>query len=256
LGKRYLRLDRSITDYARISPSIRREFLTYTLASLPDQTERAKERADAIRHRTQAISRRKRELAVQSMQAVLSDLPCQDAVIQQACFIIAGDVVYDMAHDVPRPESSTGKMVLGSDLDIIVITEDQFPEDFYHQLDDAILQRKHLLLVHPDYREEIDYLIKPMSKVEQQLQFDCFESMVACKIMHEGEFLMGAHGLFDDVKQRLASAGIPDRLTQMEAQAETMRQDAEETLAALTDTPKGSELHHLFYTREESEEIY
>ena len=37
-GRRYLRLDYAVDGYARLSPSIRREFLTYTLVGLPDQT--------------------------------------------------------------------------------------------------------------------------------------------------------------------------------------------------------------------------
>ena len=37
--------------------------------------------------------------------------------------MIAGDVVFEMAHLEPRPESSTGKLVKGSDLDIVVVTK-------------------------------------------------------------------------------------------------------------------------------------
>ena len=36
VGRRYLRLDRRVDGYARLSPSILREFLTYTVVGLAD----------------------------------------------------------------------------------------------------------------------------------------------------------------------------------------------------------------------------
>jgi len=35
-GRRFLRLDRAVNGYARLSPSIRREFHTYTVLGLKD----------------------------------------------------------------------------------------------------------------------------------------------------------------------------------------------------------------------------
>ena len=112
------------------------------------------------------------------------------------CFILAGDVVYGMAHAVERPESSTGKMVRGSDLDVVVVVRDAVPRERVVALDRAILQEKYQLLTHPTYREEIDYIIKPVWRVEEQLHFDTFEHRVASKILNEGEFLLGSRGFF------------------------------------------------------------
>ena len=44
-GRRFLRLDRAVEGYARLSPSIRREFQTYTLLGLKDQVAGLEERA-------------------------------------------------------------------------------------------------------------------------------------------------------------------------------------------------------------------
>ncbi len=41
-GRRYMRLDSAVEGYARLSPSIRREFLTYTLVGLAGQEERSR----------------------------------------------------------------------------------------------------------------------------------------------------------------------------------------------------------------------
>ncbi len=35
VGRRYLRMDRKVEGYARLSPSILREFLTYSVVGLP-----------------------------------------------------------------------------------------------------------------------------------------------------------------------------------------------------------------------------
>ena len=45
VGRRYLRLDRRVEGYARLSPSIQREFLTYTVVGLREQGEEVAKRA-------------------------------------------------------------------------------------------------------------------------------------------------------------------------------------------------------------------
>ena len=39
VGRRYLRLDQAVEGYARLSPSIRREFLNYTVVGLIEQID-------------------------------------------------------------------------------------------------------------------------------------------------------------------------------------------------------------------------
>src|SRR5665811_1909286 len=96
---------------------------------------------------------------------------------------------YQMAHDVPRPERSTGKMVRGSDLDVVVIVDDRAPEVLVKALDDAIYQQKYRYLINPSVREEIDYIVKRLDRLREQAEFDTFKKMVACKILQEGVLL-------------------------------------------------------------------
>ncbi|MBN1270418.1 MAG: hypothetical protein JXB04_12580, partial [Kiritimatiellae bacterium] len=221
-----------------------------------DQAAQAADLAERLRHKTMAISRRKLELARDSMQSVLDALPHGAVVAEKTCFIIAGDITYDMAHDVPRPEQSTGEMVRGSDLDVIVVAEDDLPAAHVKELDNAVFKKKHFLLVHPDYREELDYVIKGMAKVRRQLEFDTFEHMVACKIMHEGQFLCGSPRVFRAVKDLIEERGIAQRLAALEARAQREREAAEHTLLKLPAGAAETDVLNLFYTREESEEIY
>jgi len=256
VGRRFLRLDRVVSGYARLSPSIRREFLTYTLAGLEGRSGELSARAKSLGEDIRAISRAKLELARESVSSAMETLRGWDAIRGRVCFIIAGDITYEMSHLVPRPEKSTGEFVRGSDLDIIVITEDGLPDDEGRLLDQAIYRKKYFLLVHPDYREEIDYLVKDISRVREQLRFDTFESMVACKILDEGMFLYGSQELFEQVKRLVAESGIPERLSGMQAKAIENRESALARLLELEGNLSEREAYHLFYTREESEEIY
>ncbi len=254
-GTRFLRLDRAVPGFARLSPSIRREFLTYTVLGIERQFPEVEEKARTLREEIREISRHKRNLARETMESVAATLPEPGGLMEQVCFIIAGDIAYDMSHTVPRPERSTGQMVRGSDLDIIVVAVDEVDRGALSVLDNAIHKRKHFLLVHPDYREEIDYVVKDIARVCIQLRFDTFESMVACKILWEGQYLCGGRGLFQRVKRLVDDHGIGAKLKALERQALDHRAQAE---ARLLDTQDGSdgESLHLFYTREEGEEIY
>ena len=253
-GRRFLRLDRNVDGYARLSPSIRREFLTYTFVGLASQTEELEAAAEALNRETGRISRLKLDVAGASVAAAVAFLPDKNTVLDKSCFIIAGDVVYDMSHTVPRPEKSTGEMVQGSDLDIVVVVEDDLDSDAVRSLDNAIHKKKHLLLVNS--REEIDYLIKTMTRVREQLKFDIFSSMVACKILNEGRFLYGNPAVFQKMKTLIDEHRIADRLNALEQQAISRRESAEAQLQDGCTDSNRTECYNLFYTHAEEDEIY
>jgi hypothetical protein len=255
-GRRFLRLDRAVSGYARLSPSIRREFLTYTLLDLASERSRLEERAAALTAETLRISDAKRRLAAHTVTGVVESLAARDLVRERACFILAGDITYDMAHRVPRPERSTGKLVRGSDLDIVIVTGDDFDPAVRETLDDAIYQKKHFLLISPSYREEIDYLIKDLATVSRQVAFDTFEHMVACKILAEGELLHGSQDLFSSIRHMLAQQEIPHKLAAMEEEATRNRVEAERTLSRAGGEQTDSRFLNLFYTSDEGDEIY
>jgi hypothetical protein len=252
--RRFLRLDRNVQGYARLSPSIRREFLTYTFVSLGNQAETLAAKVEAFKSETKRISQAKKEVAERSVIAAIDPLPDKEVILKKACAIIAGDVVYEMSHTVSRPEKSTGEMVRGSDLDIIFIAEDDLSPEIVRSLDNSVHKRKHMLLVND--REEIDYLIKSMSRVREQLRFDIFSSMVASKILDEGQFLYGNKAVYQAVKNLIAELGIAARLRSLEAQAAASRDMAEAQLLDINREKDSSEYLNLFYTRAEEDEIY
>ena len=254
LGRRYLRLDVQVEGYARLSPSILREFLTYSVIGLVSDPESLEKRGLEVASRIEAISREKHALARRFIEGVRERFT--EWPEERLCAILAGDVVYGMAHRVPRPERSTGKLVDGSDIDLVVILADDVPDSFAERLDEAIYKSKYMALVTPSVREEIDYVVKKMARVEEQLRFDTFKHMVACKILHEGVLLHGSPAMFDGIKSRLRDQGIAQKLEDMEMQARVSREARRDYL--LHHCPAGTmrnEDRTLFYSAEESEEF-
>ena len=255
VGRRYLRLDIQVEDYARLSPSIMREFFGYTLLGTRSQAGEMARRAEELREELARTSRKKFELARKVMGQLVEEHEEAERINHGAAFMIAGDVVYGMAHGEPRPESSTGELVKGSDLDIIVVTEG-LPLEVTASLDAAIYREKHRLLMNPALREEIDSIVKDTGRVRKQLEFQDFKSMVASKILLEAEFLWGSRDLFDRVKEMLAQKGIPERIRALEEKAALDREAAEAyLLKAPPDLPR-DEAMKLFHTAEEKEEIF
>ena len=255
VGRWYLRLDRRIEGFGRLSPSILREFLTYSVIAPRDATDALEGRAREISRRIEAVTREKSSLVYRVISALVNRSENPDLVMEQACFILAGDIVYDMAHDVPRPERSTGRLVRGSDMDLVVIVADGFPEEQKKRLDERIYREKYNLLVTPHLREEIDYVVKDLDRVREQLRFDTFRRMVACKIMQEGTLLYGSEALFTRIKAMLHESGVSPRLQEMERRARVFRRKAETIL--LTEDVDTILRNHLdlFYPTEESEEF-
>ena len=253
IGTRYLRLDRRIDGYARLSPSILREFLTYSIVGLSEDPEALKKKTDELTHKIEGISRSKSELAYNIASSLMTRLEYGSK--EKVCFIIAGDIVFNMAHDVPRPERSTGKLVQGSDMDIVVIVKDEETENLMERLDDEIYKEKSSLLINPYNREEIDYIVKNVYKVREQLKFDTFKHKVACKILYEGTFLFGDEELFNTIKQMLKDEGIGERIMAMEEKALEFRRRAEERILGSSPDKALQEDAYLFYPVEESEEF-
>lgn len=255
VGARYLRLDHKVDGFARLSPSILREFLTYSVVGLAGDTAALDGKAAEVLAHIRNVSRAKLDLATGVVAGVSAQLADGPAAEERFCVFIAGDVVYDMAHDVPRPERSTGKMVRGSDLDLVVIVDDAAPEALLRRLDEAIYQQKYRHLINPSAREEIDYIVKRFDRLRDQARFDTFKKMVACKILQEGVFLHGSRGLFDAAQALLDEYGVTTKLAAMEADAARLRRDAEQYLLSTDQRVLTGDDLHLFYTTDESEEF-
>jgi len=254
-GRRYLRLDSRIPGYARLSPSILREFHTYCVIGLSSQKTRVAAAVNERMDRIQEISRFKIAVARGMIEAVLRELEAAGIGIEPAVFLLAGDIAYGMAHEEPRPERSTGRMVRGSDIDLVVLARDDAPDSFLAGLDQAIHREKYRLLVNPSVDQEIDCVVKRMSRLREQEAFDTFKRMVACKIVKEALLIEGDHAIFHEARKLFADSGVFSRLDDLEAGAD---QDRERTVRLLIEGgggPVSVETAALFYSAAESEEF-
>ncbi len=252
VGRRYLRLDRKVERYARLSPSILREFLTYTAIGPARESAALDQRADRLAGRIREITAAKLRLAKRFIGEVGAHVIADE---DQFAVLLAGDIVYEMAHEAPRPERSTGRMVRGSDLDMVVLLDDAAPAQLRQQLDDAIYQQKYRYLINPSLREEIDYTIKPLSRVREQVRFADIDDMVPCKVLDEAIFLHGSQRLFRAAKNLLEDNHIPAKLSAMEQEAIVYRERAERHLLDRDQESLSGDELYLFYTSDESEEF-
>lgn len=257
VGRRYVRMDRHVENFARLSPSILREFLTYTVVGLPGDADTTDRAAKELEVRIRAISRDKRRTAQRVADEVTEPLLPRGGDDDDApfCILAAGDIVYDMAHDVPRQEVSTGAVVRGSDLDLVVLVADDAPPALVERLDDAILRRKWWYLRHPVYHEEVDYVVKPFARLREQAAFDTFAHMVACKVFDEARFLRGSASLHRAGTTLLQEAGVIDRLRSLEREALLSRDREEEELLRVegNDVPRAG--LRRWYTEDEAAEF-
>lgn len=254
VGVRYLRFDRQVNGFARLSPSILREFLTYSVVGLAEKPMLIEKKGEEIFSHIVQVSRSKMDLArnlVEVVKARFGDTWPNE----QVCFILAGDIVYDMAHDVPRPERSTGRLVRGSDIDLVVILSDKVPDDFIRRLDSAIYQEKYKFLKSPSINEEVDYVVKKMERVREQVRFDTFKRMVACKILQEGQLIGGEKSLYDKAKQLLLDKGVLEKLDRLQKSAIEFRKREEEFLIQCDIKKVNRDDLSFFYPAEESEEF-
>jgi hypothetical protein len=255
VGRRYLRLDRKVEGYARLSPSILREFLTYTAVGASGDEAALGRRAEELAERIKEITEAKLRLAKRFMSDIGAQVGSTDDEEDRFAALLAGDIVMGMAHEAPRPERSTGRMVRGSDLDMVVLLDDDAPEELRQRLDDAIYQQKYRYLINPSLREEIDYTIKTLGRVREQVRFADIGDMVPCKILDEAVLLYGSGRLFRVAKSLLDPNDIPARLAAMEQEAVRLRDVAERHLLDRREESLSGDELYLFYTSDESEEF-
>ncbi|MBN1628175.1 MAG: hypothetical protein JW990_00275 [Thermoleophilia bacterium] len=271
VGRRYLRLDQKVEGYARLSPSILREFLTYSAVGLVDDPAALESRTAGLATRIAEISAAKLRFAQRLVTEIGTrllvtgdgggegdtgaDVGPTGAAETRFCVLLAGDIVYGMGHDAPRPERSTGRMVRGSDLDLVVIMHDEATDELAKQIDDAIYQQKYRHLINPSVREEIDYTIKPLAKLREQAEFDTFRHMVPCKILDEAVLLYGSEELYRAAKGLLVEGNIGERLAALEKAAADARELAERHLLDRAEDRLSGDDLYLFYSSEESEEF-
>ena len=90
IGQRYLRLDKEVEGFARLSPSIMREFLTYTLIGRAEDEKYLALKGLEREEKISTISSLKRELAFNTMAECVSELLEADLILEKHVFYYRG----------------------------------------------------------------------------------------------------------------------------------------------------------------------
>ncbi|MBK8196774.1 MAG: hypothetical protein IPK75_00290 [Acidobacteria bacterium] len=248
----YLRFDITRGDQVRLSPSILRDFLSFTLFGLSDQRELMIERQGTLSNTHREISKQKIAVAQDVMSNLLVQMPRE--VRANLCAFIAGDLAYFLAHNEPREHAGIGEMIKGSDIDIIVIHQD-LSEEIVAGIENEMSSLKNFYLRHPNHRHEIDFIVKSRAKMERQFRYTDIHDKIASKIAYESMFLGGSLPLYMNVRDTMKRTGV-DELIEMDfAHALQDRKNAMRALLAHTSGELDDETRSLFYFSQERVEF-
>ncbi len=249
----YLRFDITRGDQVRLSPSILRDFLSFTLFGLPGQREQMIERQGQLSNMHREVSREKLAVAQAALRSLFLKQPRE--VRSQVCAFIAGDLAYFLAHNEPREHAASGEMLKGSDIDIVIIMQDGLLEELKQQIDAEMTALKSYYMRHPDYRHEIDFICKRQSVMERQFGYIDIHDKIASKIAWESMFLAGSLTLYMEIREAMTRTGV-DKLIEADFDhALRDRKNAMRTLLNFTGEALDDETRSLFYFSQERVEF-
>lgn len=248
----YLRYDITREDFIRLSPSILRDFLSFTLFSTNDQREQVIDRQVTLSNLHRQVSMQKMRLARSILRQIMRKIPKE--LHHEMCAFIAGDIAYFLAHREPREVSAIGEMVNGSDIDIIIV-HDGLPDDILELIDREMMSFKLYYLRHPEYREEVDYICKHKLTMFGQLAYQTIDHKIASKIAYEAIFLAGSVEIFAEIKNQVEASGTQDLIERDFLQGLEERKVAMRTLLSVDASKLDKNTESLFFFSQERVEF-
>lgn len=247
----YLRYDVTRENMLRLSPSILRDFLTFSLIYLPEQGVQSVEAGTRLANRFRRISLRKLSLAREALLRLPNDL--QRELNENCVVFLSGDIAYYLAHDTVRQHDSLNVPIKGSDIDIIIIKNLESNSDKVAQIDAELLKIKRQYLISPNIREELDFIVKPIGRMLDQLSYQDIHQKIATKILYESYFLMGRVDIYQSLMRHLEVSGARKKI---ESDFEVALTERKQTIAkimnlSLMQLDKDENVQSLFYASQE-----
>ena len=249
----YLRFDVTRGNLLRLSPSILRDFLTYTLIGLPHHRHEMHRRQLVLSNAHREISHQKLRIAMNILAEVEQEISEPSRLAM--CAFVGGDIAYFMSHAEERPSSSTGENMSGSDIDIVVVYGPSADESDLDLLDKHLTQRKVQFMRDSRHRQELDFIIKPIDRVVSQTAYSTIDQKIACKIIAESMFAWGSTSLYMRLRHLLDQYEVSGKIHQDFQEAITERASAVDVL--LHNHPKeiSEQVKGLFYFSQERVEF-
>lgn len=247
----YLRYDITRDNTLRLSPSILRDFLTFSLIYLPEQSVAAVEGGTLLANRFRRISLRKLSRARQALLELDPDL--QQELYSHCVVFLSGDIAYFLAHDTRRQHATLEVPVNGSDIDIVIVTNNQADPDKIEAIENSLLKTKRLYLMMPQIREELDFIVKPVDRMLEQLAYGDIHQKIASKILYESYFLMGRVDIYESLMRNLEIRGTRAKI---EADFESALLERKQTIRKILslkpeESVKDGEVASLFFASQE-----
>lgn len=206
----YLRYDVTRKNQLRLSPSVLRDFLSFSLIHLSGQEAMAVEKGAILANKHRIISLKKLRVA---RQALLSLEPATQKMLnERACCFIAGDTAYFLAHEEPRLHKQVETIVHGSDIDILIVHDDDLEQSVVEDAEKQFLAFKFRALKDIRIGQEVDFLFKPVKKMKSQFNYSDIHEKIACKILYESFFLYGRLDMYEQLLLDLSYCGTVDRI--------------------------------------------
>ena len=249
----YLRYDITRDEFIRLSPSILRDFLSFTILSLPHQRNNVIDRQVFLSNSHREISIKKMQIAMEAFFY----LPKKDReyLARHACSFLSGDIAYFLAHEEPRESKSLGKVMGGSDIDIITVFRDDADIDRIRLIEDQFLKIKFQILKSTGYKEEIDFIFKSRATMESQFAYGDIHQKIASKILFESIYIFGALDLYMDIKKALDVSGTKAAIEEDFQRALTGRKTSMKTLLETRGNVTDANIQSLFFFSQERVEF-
>jgi len=212
----------------RLSPSILRDFLTFSLVYLTDQMVEIVEAGTRLANNFRTVSLEKLSWAREALLQLDDDL--QEVLNKHCVVFLSGDIAYYLAHETKRMHSQLGVEVNGSDIDVVIVTNRGAPADMIARIESQFLTIKKIFLTTPNIREELDFIVKPIETMLGQLAYNDIHDKIASKILYESYFLMGRVDIYQTLMKHLKLSGTWARI---EADFETALGQRKETISKI-----------------------
>lgn len=224
----YLRYDVTRGNQLRLSPSILRDFLTFSLVYLTDQMVEIVEGGTRLANKFRSVSLAKLSWARDALLKLDDDL--QEVICDHCVVFLSGDIAYYLAHETKRTHSQLGVEVNGSDIDIVIVANRGAPQDKIDRIESQLLTIKKIYLTTPHIGEELDFIVKPIETMLGQLAYGDIHQKIASKILYESYFLMGRVDIYQTLMKHLKMTGTWDRI---EGDFETALGQRKDTIAKI-----------------------
>lgn len=247
----YLRYDITRENQLRLSPSILRDFLTFSLVYDIEQVVEIVEAGTILANQFRIVSLEKLRWAREALLNLDDDL--QRVICDHCVVFLSGDIAYYLAHETKRRHEQLGVEINGSDIDIVIVSNRGAPAEKMVQIERELLITKKIFLTSPDIREELDFIVKPIDAMIDQLAYRDIHQKIASKILYESFFLMGRVDIYQSLLKHLKVSGTLNRIDADFMVALKQRRDTIEKILALppdssTDDP---EVASLFFASKE-----